>query len=202
MRRCRRPTALARRRRRRAVRRHPLCAAYEQIQFTPGNASERTGCCIWLENESIKAKATVAHIICKTFGEFSFYNLRAMKGSGQSPSTNHIVACDKCPIKQYFWSYNMAVHMAAAHLNVPLSAELTAEITMRDKERADLVKLKVAKLSKRKRKEREEKEQEQDTAAKAARLQEEMARAPLGRGHRAAAATAATATAAPTSPAD
>eukprot|EP00966_Prymnesium_polylepis_P067787 1575272-Prymnesium_polylepis.1 len=83
-----------------------------------------------------------------------------MKGSGQSPSTNHIVACDKCPIKHScmlrgahlnpLLLSNMAVHMAAAHLNVPLSAELTAEITMRDKERADLVKLKVAKLSKRK----------------------------------------------------
>ena len=86
----------------------------------------------------------------------------------------------------------MTAHMAAAHPNVPLSAELTAEITMSDKERTDLEKLKVAKLSKRKRQAREEKQQEEESAAKAARLQEEIARAPLGRGHRAAAAAAAT----------
>ena len=150
-------------------------------------STERAGCCIYLENEESKSKATMAHVICKHFGNFSFYNARAMKSSAQSPATNHIMSCDKCPVRQYIWSYNMAAHMAAAHPKVPLcleSAELRAAITMTEKERGGLEKLKVAKLSKRKREARAERTQEAERAAKAAWLQEELAAQPLGRGQR------------------
>ena len=85
----------------------------------------------------------------------------------------------------------MAGHMAGAHPKVPVPAELTAAITITETERAGLEKLKVAKLSKRKREAREEKREAAQRAANAARLQEELAAQPLGRGQRGRAAAVA-----------
>ena len=70
------------------------------------------------------------------------------------------------------------------HAPQPMPPALLEEITQSTEEKARLVALKEPKLSKRKRDAREQRENEKADAAKRARLAEQEARQPLGRGQR------------------
>ena len=136
-----------------------LCASYEQMQYSASEAADAPGCCVWLENNDTKRKATIPRTVCKVVGEVAYRQSEAVKCSKASPATNHIVACPVCPVKpmqQYFWSYNMDTHWKRAHGSQQMPPELLKEITLTEPEQMGLQKLKVSKLSTRKHESRDE----------------------------------------------
>jgi hypothetical protein len=158
-----------------------LCASYEQMQYS-ASAADAPGCCVWLENDDTKRKATTPRTFCKVVGEVAYRQSDAEKCSKASPATNHIVACPVCPVKpmrQFFWSYNMDTHWKRAHSSQQMPPELLKEITVTEPEQTGLQKLKVSKLSKRKAESRDERAVE----AKRTRMLE-TATQPLGCGLR------------------
>ena len=157
------------------------------------SAADAPGCCVWLENNDTKRKATIPRTFCKVLGEVAYRQSDAVKCTKASPATNHIVACPVCPVKpmqQFFWSYNMELHWKRAHGSQQMPPELLQEITLSDEEQTGLQKLKVPKLSKRKQGAREEQAAEKADSEKRARALEAVAAQPLGRGQRSAVAVA------------